>query len=1534
MSSEHDGPAPAPTSSASPDEAPAAPVTRSTSARSPFPIVGVGASAGGIEALKAFFTAADANGGLAYVVIQHLSPEHQSLMADILGRCTSMPVVQIEDGQQVEPDHVYVIRPGFTVTLKDARLHLGHPVEKRGHRRPVDDFFRSLAREQQESAIGVILSGTGTNGSAGAQAIKAVGGLCIAQDPDSAEFPGMPLSLIHSGYADHVLAAGEIPAALQRYVRHPFFDLNAKGRARAAQEIERHRQDLGEILAIIRSRTGHEFAQYKPPTILRRINRRMGLLGVTTLAEYAICLREKTEEVSTLTHDLMINVTGFFRDPEAWEALREAVIQPLVAGRSPGDPIRAWVTACASGEEAYSLAILISEEAERLGKSVDIKIFATDTADKSLALARAGIYPGGIEGDLSTERLEKFFERGEQTYRVSKVLRDQIVFAPQDVLRDPPFSRVDIVTCRNLLIYLEPEAQRRVLALTHFALREGGYLFLGNAETVGPADRLFESVSKRWRIYRRLGADRHSAAQLPALAARTPEARPIVHIVPPVPLRPSPTAIIQAALLDEFGPPSAVVDANERIVYFHGDATPYLQVPQGESTQNFLDLVRPALRPAVRQVLRKAVAEQRAVSADIESGTATGRVTISAAPLKLGRPPDYFRVSFQPSGAEQAMPDSNQSQLRTPIRAYTASAEPDSHLEEELRILRRELQTSVESFEAANEELKASNEEVTSINEELQSANEELETSKEELQALNEELVTVNSQLQTKLLELEALTDDLDNLLSSTNIAVVFLDTQLKVRRFTPAINDLLELLPGDIGRPLAHLAQKFSDGDLIADAASVLARLTPMEAETLSHSGRWYLRHTLPYRTEDNRIAGVVITFVEITVRKKAEQSIEAAQARLQAAIEQMPAAVLMIETPGGKFLLGNRLAAALFEQPYPLPLVGQHWSTIHATLRGTHPDGRPFQHNEWPLARTLADGATVMDEGLEFTRTDGSRVVLSMSASPIRNAAGDMVAAIAAFWNVTERKRTEAALRDSEARFRMLVESAYDFAIFMLDEEGRVVSWNQGAERVTGHSEVDILGKPGALLFTPEDRTNHVPEDEIRRAAESGRALDERWHMRKDGTRFWASGVLTVARDVNGVTHGFVKVMRDQTERKETDARLQEALRSARQLRARAEGANRAKDEFISTVSHELRTPLNTIRLWSRIFVDGKVQAHHIVEGGKIIDRAALAQQQLIDDLLDVSRMASGQLRLAMRDTMLIDAVEAAVETIHSLADGRRITLTTDLSDEVGIVHIDPDRIQQVVWNLLANAVKFTPEGGRVHVRVARVDGTVEIEVRDTGIGIHEEFLPHVFDRFRQAEQGASRRFAGLGLGLSIAKQLIELQGGTVTARSEGMGRGATFTVYLPLERRLASDQDKESILHGEAASLRGADLLLVEDETAARAATHFLLEQRGATVRSAQSAAQARQALTVRRPDAIIADIGMPDEDGYAFLRALRRFEQEQGLPPVPAVAVTAFARPADRDCALGAGFNEHLSKPVDPDELVAVLAQLIQDRAGLA
>ncbi|MDB6107600.1 MAG: torS [Gammaproteobacteria bacterium] len=1499
----------------------------------PFPVVGIGASAGGVEALEHFFDGARADSGMAYVVVQHLSPEHQSLMAEILARHTSMPVIQIRDGMIIAANHVYVIAPGFTLTIRQGRLHLGEPVEKRGHRRPVDDFFRSLAEEQKERAIAVILSGTGTNGTAGAQAIKAAGGICIAQDPETAAFPGMPRSLIHAGYADQVLTPHDIPAILQKYASHPY--VGQESDALDAEELlERDRAHLREVLAILRTRTRHDFGGYRKATLLRRIRRRMGLSEASTIGDYAAVLRESPEEVTSLANDLMINVTGFFRDPEAWEALRVGVIAPLVASQAEGQPIRAWVTACASGEEAYSLAMLIAEEARTQGRldSVEAKIFATDTADKSLALARAGVYPGGIEGDLSLERLERFFEKDEYTYRIKKEIRDMVVFAPQDVLRDPPFSRVDLCTCRNLLIYLEPETQRRVTAMLHFSLRDGGYMFLGNTETFSGSEHLFEMVSKKWRIYRRTGSAQHRFAEVPSFpgfSLRAPD--DTVRLLEPPALtsgRPSPTLMLQRALLERYGPPTLVVDRTDQIMYFHGATDAFLQHPAGEPTRDLLQLVRPSLRMAVRTALRTATRENQPSQAQVQMGEAPGSlrtVEVTAEPVIQGKSPDYFMVSFRFVSGPGAQSQHPQGDAADNARSDAQPEEsPVSEAAAEIRLLRGELQNTIEAFEATSEELKASNEEAISINEELQSSNEELETGKEELQSVNEELTTVNSQLQMKIAQLEATTNDLANLLSSTDIAVVFLDSDFRVRRFTPAVSDLLELIESDIGRRITDLAQKFTDGNLLVDAHSVLQRLVPVEREVRSHSGRWYLRRTLPYRTAENRIEGVVITFVDVGARKRAEQEILAAHERVQAVLEQMPMAILITQAPSGRLMFANRQAEALF--PNVAGGIPQQDRDAPALLviQGRHAGGRAYRPEEWPLARSLARNEVITDEEVEVTNPAGETRILSVSASPVRDASGVTVAAVGAFSDITQRKTTAGALRDAEERVRLFVEKATDFAIIFTDPDRKVMVWNTGAARMFGWTRDEIVGRPIDTLFTAEDRALGTPRSELQQAAQNGRAADERWHIRKDGSRFWASSVLASLGPSADGRGGFVKFMRDSTEHKLTEDQLYAATVAAKNAQAEAVSANKSKDEFISTVSHELRTPLNTIRLWTRMLQSDKLPDSDRLEGIRMIERAAIAQQQLVDDLLDVSRIASGKLRLALRETRLAGSIQDAVEAVRPVSENRGIHFSSQISDDIGIVRADPDRIQQIVWNLLSNAVKFTPSGGRVEVVARRDRDAVEIKVTDTGIGIRKEFLAHVFDRFRQAEAGAARSHGGLGLGLAIAKQLAELHRGSIEANSEGEGHGTTFTVRMPLPGRSGSPEDPTAEIRNPGEGLSGAHILLVEDEAGARDTTRRLLQGYGARVVAVESAAAAREAIAIQWPDVIISDIGLPGVDGYQLLKSIRA--QSAGGARVPALALTAFARSEDRQMALSAGFDEHLAKPVDPDRLLAIVARL--------
>jgi two-component system CheB/CheR fusion protein len=1489
-------------------------------ARQPFPIVGIGASAGGIQALETFFENVAADSGMAYVVVQHLSPDHTSLLGEIIGRRARIPVSEITDGMVIEANHIYVIAPGYTLTVQDGKLKLGDPVEKRGHRRPVDDFFRSLADEQAEKAFAVILSGTGTNGSAGCQAIKAAGGICIAQDPETAAFPGMPQSLIYTGYADQVLEIRQIPGVLQRYAAHVSGDGQdpEEGEGPALQRDSAH---LREILAILRTRTRHDFSGYRKPTILRRIQRRMNLADCDGLGPYAVFLRENAPEVTALANDLMINVTGFFRDAEAWEALRTAVIAPLLAARTDGQPIRAWVSACASGEEPYTLAMILAEEM-RKHERVDVKIFATDTAERSLALARAGIYPGGIEADMSPARLERFFDRDEHTFRIKKEIRDMVVFAPQDILRDPPFSRLDICTCRNLLIYLEPETQRRVLSLLHFSLRDGGYLFLGNTESYTGSAALFELISKRWRIYRRTGTSQHRFAELPAFVSRVagngaPASEPV--LAPAA--RPSATVALQRALLERYGPPTVVVDRNDHVAYFHGDTDRFLQQPVGEPTYDLMQLVRPPLRVAVQTALRTAMRDnQRAVSQtppfpDLELPP----IEVKAEPVIAGKSPEYFMVSFRILKEAGAQAEASADQPATDIAEF--ARDPASM--GELRMLRLELQNTTEAFEAANEELKAANEEATSMNEELQSTNEELETSKEELQSVNEELSTVNTQLQNKIALLEATTNDLANLLSSTDIAVIFLDAEFRVRRFTPAVNDLIDLRETDIGRPITELARKFSDEKMLADARAVLQKLVPVDREVRSNSGRSYLRRTLPYRTLENHIEGVVVTFIDIAARKGAEEEILAAKDRVQGVLEQMPTAVVIMQPPTGRLLFANERAATLFGYSFPAPVPGELAPPFYPAMAGTTGAGEAYRPEQWPVARSLASGQTISDEEISVKTPDGKIAVLSVSSAPVRNATGETVAVVGTFLDITQRKASERKLLQVEERFRLLIESAKDFAIFHLDPHGRVRTWNSGAERILGWSESEIVGQSGSIMFTPEDRAALEPEEEMRQAAQTGRASDERWHLRKDGSRFWASGVVARISGADGEHEGFVKILRDFTERKLIEEGLRTAMARAEEATERATEANRMKDEFISVVSHELRTPLHTIRLWIRMLRKDKLTDKDRIDGLDMVERATIAQQQVIDDLFDVSRITSGKLRLAMRETRLADAIRGAFDAVAPVAKSRGLTVEASIDDDIGIVRADPGRLQQVVWNLLSNAVKFTPAGGTVRVVAHRSHATVCIDVIDSGIGIRRDFLPHVFQRFKQAEVGTNRAHGGLGLGLSIAKQLVEMHGGTIGVTSEGEGRGARFHIELPLAQHASAD-DGIAVDEASDTDFRGADVLLVEDEELSRDAMRRLLESRNAQVRAVDSVAAARDVIATRRPQLLISDIGLPGEDGYALIRHLRSLPGER----IPALAVTAFARAEDRSQVLDAGFDEHLAKPLDADRMLALAVKLLQ------
>jgi two-component system CheB/CheR fusion protein len=862
-----------------------------------FPVVGLGASAGGIAALCAFFDAMPADSGMAFVAILHLDPGHASRLPQILGGHTEMPVVEAEDGMPIRPDRVHVIPPNAKLSLAGGKLQLGAIDEQRAERRPVDHFFASIAQDCGDLAIAAILSGTGSNGSAGIARVKESGGLVVVQDPATAEYAGMPGHAAGTGLADLIRPVAELPGALLDYVRHDRILRDGGGADAEGSGAD----DLDTLLTLLRRRTGHDFRAYKDAPVMRRIHRRMGLCQAPGIPEYIETVRENEAEMAALARDMMINVTGFFRDPEAWETLRATAIAPLVAEHDPGEPLRLWVPGCASGEEAYSLAMLVLEEFDNARKQAALRIFATDSNEDALALGRHGIYPASAVEELAAARIDRFFEREGDSFRVRKRVRDAVTFAAQNLLQDPPFSRLDLVSCRNVLIYLKPEFQRKLTGLFHFVLRQGGILFLGSVESPTAEEGMFETLSKRWSVYRRKGPTRREAVEFPLVRGAGAPQGNRQPAPPPAAARQDPQEVAKRALLERFAPPSLLVDRDFKVAYFFGETGWFLRHPDGEPTTDLGKILRDGLRVPGRDLVQAARDSGRTETAeawlrDTGEGGRSRPVRLTATPAGGRRGSDIL-VSFEPAERGPAAPGEGAAAPAEAEAGEESDEDRRRRLEEDLKATRGELADTVRELEASNEDLKASNEEIMSMNEELQSSNEELESSKEELQSLNEELNTVNTQLQNKVQELETKSNDLNNLLNSTDTPSLFLDRKFHIRWFTPAISQLIELEATDVGRPFGNFVQKYADGDFRAEARKVLETLTPRNAEVRAEDGREFLRRILPYRTEDDRIDGVVVTFTDITERKRAEREIAEARDYAEAIVDTVRAPLLGLD-------------------------------------------------------------------------------------------------------------------------------------------------------------------------------------------------------------------------------------------------------------------------------------------------------------------------------------------------------------------------------------------------------------------------------------------------------------------------------------------------------------------------------------------------------------------------------------------------------------------------------------------------------------
>ena len=960
-----------------------------------FPVVGLGASAGGLDAVGKLFDALPAGNGIAFILVQHLDPTHESMMVELLAGHTPMKVQQAADGMRLEREHVYVIPPGSYLAIRDGALQLSKPRERRGARMPFDFFLRSLAEEVGERAIAVILSGTGADGSVGLKAIKEKAGLVIAQDPDEAGYNGMPRSAIMTGAVDLVLPVREMPDALAKYVGR----MSVAGGANGNRPGDPATARLTEIIDLVRAKTAHDFAVYKPGTLLRRIERRMALAAATDVGRYIKLLREDAGELERLAKDLLINVTGFFRDPEIFELLAEKVISDLVRAQPVSRPLRIWVAGCSTGEETYSLAMLFLEEIAAAKRAIKLQVFASDVDGDAVAFARDGFYPDSVAADVSPARLARFFAKEEHGYRVVPELRGAVVFTVQNVLADPPFARLDLVSCRNLLIYLRPEAQAKVLSLFHFALREGGILFLGGSETVGNADDRFEPIFKTQRIYRHIGRSQPGEVAFP-LASRE-DARAVG---PPgarqaAPHRAGLGDLSQRLLLEAYAPPSVLINRKYECLYYIGATDRYLRVAPGEPSRDLLAMVRETLRSKLRAAIRQASEEhKRAVvlGGQLSEGGNAASVSIVVQPVDNAGE-ELLLVSFLDE------PKSEQRGVRSGAPPDRVEASRIEELERELDASRKELQSAIRDLEIANEEQKAINEEALSVNEEFQSTNEELTTSKEELQSLNEELNALNSQLQETLELQRSTSNDLQNILFSSDVATIFLDRDLNIRFFTPAAKALFRVIASDIGRPLADITSLSADSDLLADARRVLASLAPLKREIEAEDGVWYNRRILPYRSGESRVEGVVITFANVSEIKAAEQAIDAARAYSDSIIDTIRQPLVVLDE-GLRVVSANRsfydMFALLPERTVGQPLDGA------GELHADGPGMRGF------LDRVRSEPAPVEDCEIELDLPRLGRRVLLFNARKIRDGSPGKEKILLAIEDFTERKHAVEAV------------------------------------------------------------------------------------------------------------------------------------------------------------------------------------------------------------------------------------------------------------------------------------------------------------------------------------------------------------------------------------------------------------------------------------------------------------------------------------------------------------------------------------------
>ena len=1484
-------------------------------AGSEFHIACVGASAGGLEALENFFEALPSDLGIAFVVVQHLSPDFKSHMEMLLARHTSMEIHRVENGMQIKPNCIYLMPPKMEMVISGCKLLLTEKCEQRSLSHPIDQFLRSLASDVGRYAIAVILSGTGSDGSRGIKNVKDAGGLVMAQDVQSAKFDGMPMNAQSTGSVDLVLPPAGMAEAINRYVKE-----GLTPEMMGSEELLAHTADgFDRIFQLLNRQHNLDFSHYKATTVGRRVQRRIDMLSLESVDAYAEILEDDPGELNNLYKDLLIGVTKFFRDPAAFEILEKEVIPRIMGRLKPKDPVRIWVAGCATGEEAYSIAILMDEALRNRQERREIKIFATDAHHVSLHTAAKGVYPEEALTELTEDRKSRYFTRRRDGYHVARDLRGYVVFAPHNVIHDAPFTQMDVVTCRNLLIYLQPAAQRKAISMFHFALKAAGVMFLGPSESPGEIADEFTVLNKKWRFY-----SKRRDVRLP-VESRSPLPSISDGISAGITTPTFQSGRVDASLigtydrlLDRKMPPSFLINEKFEMLHTFGGAEKYLKLKSGRPTISLVELIDESLKTAVTGAIQHALRKNDTVKytgLHIQTDQGKQNLQLTVEPVY----DSHSRVNNILVEIETIQAPVSESSTHEVVSVSAMTSERVASLESELRYSQENLQATVEEMETTNEELQATNEELVASNEELQSTN-------EELHSVNEELYTVNAESQRQNEEIAQSNEDMDNLLATTRVGVIFLDDELYIRRFTPEIGRLFHLVPQDVGRSIEGFAHNLKHDGLIDDLKAVIETGREKELQVSDRKGNPFIIRMLPYRSGTEVIKGIVLTLIDIGSLHQAQSDLEQFKFMVEAASDGM-----VVADHEGKIFYANPVMYKLLGYSDG-ELVGKNVVDINLLL-----DELGY----------LAIFENAVKQGVppfetEHCRKDGTTISVEVSINAVVLHNQTFL-----FANVRDiRKRIE---RDREMRIHHLAVEATTNGVVISDpklKDNPIIYANPGFLKMSGYSEEEVVGKNCRFLQGP-DTEDHTVE-EIKRSVSKGESCRVTLlNYRKDKTKFWNDLQITPITDKDGNIVNYVGVQSDVTSQREIRKQLEEAKQKVERVAAKllvsekaAKQANVAKSEFLANMSHELRTPMTSVLGFADV-LEGELEDPILREKVDTIKRNGEYLLSLLNDILDLSKIEAGKFEFASETVDLLKMIRG----IKSLMDVRSHTEGIPLEFEFKTkipknITADSLRFRQILVNLISNALKFT-DHGKVTIETELIDEVddpkLQIHVCDTGIGMSEGAVNRIFNPFSQADPKTARKYGGTGLGLSISKRLAEGMQAQLHVESK-KGVGSRFTLSIPV----TPEQIKNTVdPRVNSVEIKATDskfptiespVLVVDDRRDIWRLSKYFLERCGASVSIAEDGRQAldcvEQAIADGQPfELILMDMQMPVMNGQKAVEELRR----RGID-TPVIAMTADAMEGEKERCLAFGCNAYLSKPFDGLNLMHLCADILTSKSS--